>query len=179
MKTTLLKKIGAMIVLCLASFFVCDMVAENRVADLKESNDVLVAPDSIVQQRRRTIIDELGTPGANGGYVQITQSSDITDMLRPRRDAGNGMGKGYRIQIYSSNRGQEARERAFKIEKEVLDKHPNLDVYVTYTAPFWKVRIGNCISYEDAQRVRRFMMDEFPAYATEINIVPSAILLME
>ena len=100
-------------------------------------------------------------------------------MLRPRRDAGNGMGKSYRIQIHSSNRGQEARERAFKIEKEVLDKHPNLDVYVTYTAPFWKVRIGNCISYADAQRVRRFIMDEFPAYATEINIVPSAILLME
>ena len=156
--------------------------AENLVTETQELVESEAMPDSVarVVPVRKTIFNDLSSPDAeSGGYVIVNQTEGITQLLKPRRESAQANHRGYRIQIYSSNRGQEARERAFKIEKEILDNHPNMDVYVTYTAPFWKVRIGNCATYEDAQNVRRFMIDEFPAYATEINIVPSTIFIAD
>lgn len=180
MRKPIQKAVLLFILICVTTLSVFELKAENQLTETPELQDEQALPDSVAKAPpvRKTIFNELSTPDATSdGYVIVNQSEEITQLLKPRRESGQANYRGYRIQIFSSNRGQEAREKAFKIEKEILDKHPSLDVYVTYTAPFWKVRIGNCNSYEEAQSVRLFMIEEFPAYATEINIVPSTIFI--
>ena len=50
---------------------------------------------------------------------------------------------GYRVQIFSSNVQRTAKSEAFRLEKEVRNQFPDQNVYVRYTSPFWKVRIGD------------------------------------
>ena len=85
--------------------------------------------------------------------------------------------KGFRVQIFSSNRGTSARERAFEIKDILVTKHPKLadEIYITYTSPFWKVRIGNCETNAKAQELRQWIIAEFPEFTTETYIVPSMI----
>ena len=51
-----------------------------------------------------------------------------------------------------------------EIKEILVSKHPNLadEIYITYTSPFWKVRIGNCKTNAKAQELRQWIIAEFP-----------------
>ena len=48
---------------------------------------------------------------------------------------------------------------------------PDVSTYVTYNAPFWRLRIGDFRSHEEAYHMQRLLMDAFPAYRKEMYIV--------
>ena len=56
---------------------------------------------------------------------------------------------------------KQAYDEIFKIDSGIKDilvsKHPKLadEIYITYTSPFWKVRVGNCATNDKAQELRR------------------------
>ena len=85
--------------------------------------------------------------------------------------------RGFRVQLFSSNNARTAREAAFKVEKTIREKLPHMAVYVTYTSPFWRVRVGNCPTHDDAQRLRQYLIEQLPQLSTETYIVPDQILL--
>lgn len=85
--------------------------------------------------------------------------------------------RGYRVQLFSSNNSQRARGDAFNVEKTITEKLPNLPVYVTYTSPFWKVRVGNCVTHTEAQTLRQYLIENFPEFQTETYIVPDQIVV--
>ncbi len=87
--------------------------------------------------------------------------------------------KGFRVQLFSSNNAQNARTEAFNVEKAITQKLPNLPVYVTYTSPFWKVRVGNCINNTEAQILRQYLIENFPEFQTETYIVPDQIVVTQ
>ncbi|MDP4184035.1 MAG: SPOR domain-containing protein [Bacteroidota bacterium] len=70
-------------------------------------------------------------------------------------------GSGYRIQIYTAS-GAGAREKAINIKTQVLTDDPDMDVYVQFTSPDWKVRIGNFRSRSDAMRVKQELNSKYP-----------------
>ncbi len=110
-----------------------------------------------------------------GSFVVIHQDSLLNILINtPRTNKGNTQ-KGYRVQLYSSNTAKKAKERAFSIEKRVLQKYPDLAIYVSYNAPYWKVRVGDCITYASATKLRQYLIKEFPDLQTEIYIVPDQI----
>ena len=112
-----------------------------------------------------------------GAVINIYQDSAIFLAIEKKISAEAEEVKGFRIQIFSSNRGSSARERAFEIKEILVSKHPNLvdEIYITYTSPFWKVRIGNCVTNAKAQELRQWIIAEFPEFTTETYIVPSMI----
>lgn len=57
---------------------------------------------------------------------------------------------GFRVQIYSNNNPRKAKTEAFDIEKTFKSEYPDVNVYVTYSAPFWKVRVGDFTNYFEA-----------------------------
>ena len=56
-------------------------------------------------------------------------------------------------------------------EKEIKELFPDVPTYVTYNAPFWRLRIGDFRSHEEAYHMQRLLMDAFPAYRKEMYIV--------
>ena len=56
-----------------------------------------------------------------------------------------------------------------------LAKGPDVPTYVSYNAPFWKLRVGDFRSHEEAYHMMRQLMAAFPKYGKEMYIVREEI----
>ncbi len=79
-----------------------------------------------------------------------------------------GMYKGFRVQVISTN----SRDEAFKIKADLLTKFPDQKTYTLFQSPFFKVRIGNFLKKEDADKFRKQLSALFPG---GVYIVEDAI----
>lgn len=81
---------------------------------------------------------------------------------------------GYRLQIYASNRQQQAKLEAeqmkLKLEKEIEEP-----IYVISDQPFWKVRVGNFLSISEASAYKEEFIKRFPHLQTSTYVVRDKI----
>ena len=110
--------------------------------------------------------------------VQIVQDSTMAVLLD---EAVNGKRElvevdGYRVQIYSSNQQQSAKGEALELETRLKDKI-NQTLYVQYLTPFWKVRIGDFRTYDEAKEYKKLFVQQFPDLMGDI--VRDKILVMQ
>ena len=120
-----------------------------------------------------TIFDSL--PG-----VQLIQDSTVSVLLE---EAINGKRElvemdGYRVQIYSSNQQQTAKAEALELESKLKDK-VNQTVYVQYLPPFWKVRLGDFRSYDEAKEYRKLFVQQYPEMMGDTYIVRDKIQVLQ
>lgn len=80
----------------------------------------------------------------------------------------NGMLKGWRIQVLSTNN----REQANKTMTDLLMKFPMHKAYLKYQVPFFKVRIGNFKDRADGEVLKKQLRSMFP---TGVYIIPDII----
>ena len=83
--------------------------------------------------------------------------------------------QGFRTQVFSGNNQRSSKEEAFQKEKEIKKIYPNLPTYVTYTAPLWKLRVGDYRTHEEAYATMRELMKKFPSFGKEMYIVKEEI----
>ena len=81
------------------------------------------------------------------------QSNKRTAMM-----TSNGQYKGYRIQVMSTRR----REDAFNAKGILLANFPDQKSYVVYQSPNFKVRIGNFLKQDEADKFRKQLAFFFP-----------------
>lgn len=76
---------------------------------------------------------------------------------------------GFRIQIFASSTGENA-NRVASDARSVLTER----VYVDYIAPYYKVRVGDCLTYEDAEAFKNKMLRQgyHGAFIVETMITP-------
>lgn len=85
---------------------------------------------------------------------------------------------GYRVQIYSSNRQQTAKSEALELETKLKDAL-NQTVYVQYLPPFWKVRIGDFMTYEEAREYKKLFVSQYPELMGDTYIVRDKIQVLK
>lgn len=136
--------------------------------------------DSIPAEPAYTIFDNLEKTKAGEGIVTIHQSEAIRKLVGACKfgkdvettdDETFLKIQGFRTQVFSGNNQRESKDEAFSKEKEIKELFPDLPTYVTYTAPFWKLRVGDFRSHEEAYHVLRQLMAAFPSYAKEMYII--------
>jgi hypothetical protein len=127
---------------------------------------------------KKNIFENLATPDSVSGAVAvITQDKKIEKiMLNPQSNTTTVTG-GYRVQVFSSNTQRTAKSQAYKIEKELREVFPDYAIYVTYAAPFWKVRIGDFRTQKDAQELRTEIIKAFPTLRSETYTVRDHVTL--
>ena len=81
---------------------------------------------------------------------------------------------GYRVQVYSSNQQQTAKAEALNLEDKLKDKI-NQTVYVQYIPPFWKVRIGDFRTYNEAKEYKNEFVELYPKLMGDTYIVRDKI----
>ncbi len=118
------------------------------------------------------------------GVVVLTQDPRIKDLVmrKKAKDMKNISfltTTGFRVQVFSSNEQRIARPKAYDIEKRIKQKMPELPVYVSYLSPFWKVRVGDCISMVEAQKLRDDLKRDLPEFQHETYIVKDQVLTPE
>lgn len=81
---------------------------------------------------------------------------------------------GYRVQIYSSNQQQQAKQEALELEQRIKSKIEE-PIYVQYATPFWKVRIGNFRTLADASAFKEEFLRSFPKLQSSTYVVRDRI----
>jgi hypothetical protein len=121
------------------------------------------------------------------GTVVVHQSEAIKRMIGARIDSenidiSNGktylITKGYRVQVYSGNNQRVSRKEAEELQKKIKESYPDIDTYVTYHAPFWKLLAGNYRSFEEAWVLLRDLRKTFPKKKNELDIIEDDIRLL-
>lgn len=84
---------------------------------------------------------------------------------------------GFRVQIFSSNVQRTAKEEAFALERNFREAFPDVETYVTYSSPFWKVRVGDFRTQEDAKVFTEKIFEIFPRLKGQTYTVRDKISL--
>ena len=129
----------------------------------------LRANDSLRIAMRPNLLDSM--PG-----VEVLQDSAVGALLHAAMQGDLELVEidGYRVQIYSSNRQQVAKSEALELEAKIKDKLDQT-VYVLYMPPFWKVRIGDFRTYEEAKEYKKLFVEQFPSIMGDTYIVRDKI----
>lgn len=113
--------------------------------------------------------------------VQVYQSESVEKLLREK--ATGVLSKlvevaGFRVQIYSSNHQQLAKQEAMRLEKDMQSKI-DLPIYVSYVPPFWKVRVGDFATYVEAQEFKTNFVRQFPELMGDTYVVRDQVTIKQ
>lgn len=110
--------------------------------------------------------------------VTIHQDHSVSSLLQDKIDGTEGATKeitGYRVQIYSSNSQQTAKAEALKLEKRVQEENLEVEIHVLYTPPFWKVRLGDFRTREEATLLKEEIIRRMPELQGDTYVVRDQI----
>lgn len=97
----------------------------------------------------------------------IVKKDSRLDLLTQKQAAINkrssmmtsaGQYKGYRIQVLSTNR----REEAFKVKADLMATFSDQKSYIIFQSPNFKVRIGNFLKRSEAENFRKQLVYVYP-----------------
>lgn len=146
------------------------------------AQDVMSAPDS--QSIVRHIEKE--------GNVTVNMPTELLERLVPTVKAvpveaeetkpavaPSGKMGGYRIQVFSDNNARTAKAEARRRANTVSSKFPEYATYVVFSSPYWRLRVGNFRTQEEANNAAHQLKEAFPAYSREIRVVRDRIKVGE
>jgi hypothetical protein len=145
------------------------------------------SPPTGISTTHTSIFDELQASAPGKGRVIIDQPAGIRNLVGTQiagevRTTTDGKAyvqyQGFRVQIFSGNDHRTSKEEAFKREREIKEILPDLSTYVNFDAPFWRLRVGDFSSREDAYDTQLNLMQLLPKYKKEMYIVKEDIKLL-
>lgn len=101
-----------------------------------------------------------------------TSQNNIVVTAKPMK-----MIPGFRVQVFSSNNTKTAKDKAFAMQDAILESLPDTPVYVVFNAPFWKVRVGNCRTRDEAQKLKEIITHALPQVQQVAYIVRDSVLI--
>lgn len=104
---------------------------------------------------------ELAARTMDGAMVRVTESSSahnavVTSENKTRRKEVDG----YRVVIFSDN-GQYAGDNARNVLATFKKNHPNINAYMVYESPYFKVSVGDCLTLEEASHLMSQLEGEY------------------
>ncbi len=114
--------------------------------DTVATETVAVVPPPI---QAPPIIEETPPPVAEEVTPPVVEETATTPSPQPSPTTQPTKVFGFRIQIFASSTEQNALKVADDAKSVFTEK-----VYVEYVAPYYKVRVGNCLTREDAEALR-------------------------
>ena len=130
---------------------------------------------------QNSMIDALQHDKPNEGKVRIKLDPGIHEligkmggMLDDPLSNSFYTSKGYRISVYLGNR-RESRDEATTREQQIKEFFPYLRTEKTYDAPFWKVKVGDFTTEEQAKLFQQQLKSVFKTFSQEIIIVKDDI----
>lgn len=129
------------------------------------------------QKKQSPIVMELNTAKSGQGNVKVYQDEAIQDVVALRADSMSYDGgkdissateyvkvRGFKIQVFSGNNQSRSKNEAFSKKVQVEEAFPELETDVTFNSPFWRLRVGNFVSKEEAQAVLAEMKRKLPSF---------------
>ncbi|MGI6048966.1 MAG: SPOR domain-containing protein [Petrimonas sp.] len=134
------------------------------------------------QKQRKEIIDELNTVKFGQGKVTVFEDRAIEEILgrsmAPARtvySTADGVQfvrmRGFKIQAFSGNNQRTSKNEAYYKQGLINTSFPEQETVVTFDSPFWRLRVGNFKTREEATAMLNDMRKTFPAFGREMYVV--------
>lgn len=130
---------------------------------------------AVEPEEKPSIVDDITADSINF----VIQDEAVATLLeynpvekKQDRKAGN---IGYRVQVFSDNNVRTARNEARTKQRNIKSRFPQYDSYVTYNQPYWRLRVGDFKTQEEANAFMTTLQRAFPSYAREMRVVRDRI----
>ncbi|MFI3240446.1 MAG: SPOR domain-containing protein [Bacteroidales bacterium] len=107
--------------------------------------------------------------------ADTVSDSEIVGLSIDRDSYNKNKTVGYRIQIYSNNNQVSGKKGAEERERQLLTKYPEYLTYLTFSSPYWRLRVGDFKIKEEAMLYMMQIQKEFPSFANEVRLVKDYI----
>ncbi len=112
--------------------------------------------------------------------LNVNQDPRLENMLKWH--IGNNMKRdgisGFRVEIFFSA-ASSAREQAFQKKKEFLSKYGDYNVHIKYTAPTFRVRVGDFRTKNEALKLYKHIQKDYPGAFIVPDIIDFPLLKPE
>ena len=131
---------------------------------------------------KNEILTELNSVVPGKGKVTVYEDEAIAGVLGrsmapPRTVYTTGDGnqyyrmRGFKIQAFSGNNQRTSRNEAYYKQGLLNTSFPEHETAILFESPFWRLRVGNFQTRQDANAVLTDMKRMFPAFGKEMYVV--------
>ena len=107
------------------------------------------------------------------GRVEITGDTKVSELVKKHIEFHEKMQTvpGYRIQIASLS-GPNSRNAAFELKKKFKAEYPDVEVYIVFTEPNFRIKVGDFTNKLDAFVFMQRIKDRYPGTIKSENVYP-------
>ncbi|MDE7410456.1 MAG: SPOR domain-containing protein [Paramuribaculum sp.] len=130
------------------------------------------SPES--ESEQRSIVEHIMVVPGNS----VVADAELLQQLKYDKDAperSRNARVGYRVQVFSDNNPRTAKNEARSKSRMISARFPEYATYVVFASPYWRLRVGDFRSQEDAAEAAEAIKREFPGYGKEIHVVRDRI----
>lgn len=133
--------------------------------------------------QKNEILKELNSTSPGKGKVTVYEDESIKHvvgrpMTPPRTVYTSADGstqfhrmRGYKVQAFSGNNQRTSKDEAHRKQGLINASYPEHETVVLFESPFWRLRVGNFESREEAQALMENLQKTFPSFGKEMYIV--------
>lgn len=119
-------------------------------------------------------------PTASGSNEVKTAAESTTDNASAPASAPASTGNiaktaGYRVLVFSDGNTKTAKNEARSKAQNISSKLPKYRTYVSYTSPYWRLKVGDFLTRQEAENAADEIKKLFPAYAREVRVVTDRV----
>lgn len=107
------------------------------------------------------------------GLVEITGDVQVSELVKKHIEFNERMRTvpGYRVQIAALS-GPNSRNQAFELKAKFKEEYPEFEVYIVFTEPNFRVKVGDFTSKLDAFVLMQRIKDRYPGTIVKENVYP-------
>lgn len=79
--------------------------------------------------------------------------------------------RGFKVQAFSGNNQRTSKDEAHRKQAQISAAFPEHEAVVLFESPFWRLRVGNFATREEAEEVMQELRQRFPSFGKEMFIV--------
>jgi|SRR5690606_10399992 hypothetical protein len=133
--------------------------------------------------QKKEILQELNAVVPGKGRVTVYEDESISRVLgrpmaptRPVYTSADGSTqfhkmRGFKIQAFSGNDQRTSKNEAIRKQTQINNLFPEHETVVLFDSPFWRLRVGNFTTREEAEAVMQELRKAFPSFGKEMYIV--------
>lgn len=143
------------------------VVHADIVSQLTADTTVVIIQPEALRLRLQPTEPASETIQSNEGDKEAKTEKEV--LRQPTQRAG------FRVQVFSDNNAKTAKNEARTKQRTMSSRFPKYRTYVTYTAPYWRTRIGDFRTEREANAAASEIRKAFPKIAKEIRVVRDRI----
>lgn len=107
------------------------------------------------------------------GTIEITGDVRVSELVKKHIEFNERLRTvpGYRVQIASLS-GPNSRNQAFELKARFKETYPDVEVYIVFSEPNFRIKVGDFTSKLDAYVFMQKIKDTYPGTIVRENVYP-------